>query len=40
MDHGAWPFSVGGVACLVNFVSMCEGGEKKKREDERENEVR
>ena len=22
MDHGAWPFFVDGVTCLVNFVSM------------------
>ena len=28
MDHGAWPFFVDGVTCLVK--------EKKKREDERE----
>ena len=29
MDHGAWPFSVGGVTCLVNSVSVCE----EKREE-------
>ena len=45
MDHGAWPFFVDGVTCLVNSVSVCEEKRerkrdkmKKKREDERENE--
>ena len=25
MDHGAWPFFVGGVTCLVNSVSVVHG---------------
>ena len=45
MDHGAWPFFVDGVTCLVISVSVCEekrrkkreDGREKKREDEREN---
>ena len=32
MDHGAWPFFVDGVTCLVNSVSVCE----EKREERRE----
>ena len=34
MDHGAWPSSVDGVACLVNSVSVC----KEKREERKRRE--
>ena len=35
----AWPFSVGRVICLVNFVSVCEEKreERKRREKMKEN---
>ena len=35
MDRGAWPF-VGGVAYVVNSVSVPEERREKTREDERE----
>ena len=35
MDRGAWPFSVGGVICLVNSVSVCVK-RREKREERRE----
>ena len=42
MDHGAWPFFVDGVICLVNSVSVWkreeERQEKKQDEEERERE--
>ena len=31
MGGAAWPFSVGGVICLVNYVSVCE--EKREKEE-------
>ena len=31
MDHGAWPFFVDGVICLVNSISVCE--EKREKEE-------
>ena len=32
MDHGAWPFFVDGVTCLVISVSVCEEEGRKRRE--------
>ena len=40
MDHGAWPFFVDGVTCLVNSVSVWKREEERqeKRQDEEERE--
>ena len=41
MDHGAWPFFVDGVTCLVKEKKMREDErEDEERRDERENEER
>ena len=37
MDRGAWPFSVGGVICLVHIPFLCvKRREKSRRREERE----
>ena len=44
MDHGAWPFFVDGVTCLVKEKKMREDEREEKREEmkrgSRENEER
>ena len=36
MDHGAWPFFVDGVTCLVKEKKMREDEREKKREEMKE----
>ena len=38
MDHGAWPFFVDGVTCLVKEKKMREDEREKKREEMKEDQ--